>query len=104
MTYDDHPAESSPSFADLLKSLMRRRLHPEGRPYTVTEVSRALPGDSSYQYLSNVLKGNIKEPGRPTIRALCRFFRVSPAYFFPELSDMAIEPLPPDPLDTADQP
>lgn len=97
MTANNQGSEAT--FADLLHALIRRRLHPEeGRPYTVREISRALPGSASYQHVANLLSGQIKEPTRPTIRALCRFFRVSPEYFFPELNDVPFEPLPPDPL------
>lgn len=90
---------AEPTFADLLHALMRRRLHASGRPYTVREVSRALPGSASYQHVANLLSGQIKEPTRPTMQALCRFFRVSPEYFFPALHDVEFEPLPPDPRD-----
>lgn len=86
MTNSSQP--SQPTFAQLLKHLMNQPLHPEGRPYTITEAAHALPGNASYQHLWRLLQGKIEEPTWPTIEALCRFFRVRPEYFFPGLQDV----------------
>lgn len=89
----------SPSFAELLKELFERRLHPEGRPYTVAEVAMAFPVRAPVPHLYKLLSGEIQEPRRPTIAHLCRIFKVDPSYFFPELADVVTFPLPPRPFD-----
>lgn len=87
-----------PTFTDQLKRLFELRQHPAGRPYRFEEVAMALraePGKKSGRsYVRALVTGEIEEPGRSTIAALCKFFKVPPAYFFPELDGYVYEPLP----------
>lgn len=78
-----------PSFAELLNDLFRRRRRPDGREYTYMEVALALDGAIEPAHLSRLRNGKIANPGREAILALCRFFEVAPAYFFPELAQTA---------------
>lgn len=102
MTIASTPSVSQPpTFAQLLRELFKRRLHPEGREYTVAEVAMAFPSRSAQTHLYKLLDGEIQEPRRPTIAALCRFFQVDASYFFPELADVRALPLEPLPFDSA---
>ena len=72
--------------AQLVDSLFRTHRRPDnGREYTYKEVCVALGGDIEPSHLSKLRSGKIPNPGRETLLALCRFFKVSPTYFFPEL-------------------
>src|SRR5205085_11944420 len=39
-------------------------------------------------HLGKLRNGTIQNPKRDTLSALCRFFQVSPTYFFPELDGL----------------
>lgn len=66
-------------FAALLNRLWETRLAPEGRPYTLTEVSKAT--GMSVPYLSILRKGNIGAVSLQRAAALAQFFDVSLDYF-----------------------
>jgi transcriptional regulator with XRE-family HTH domain len=81
---DGHPeAERDPQpphrFAALLNHLFATRLTPAGRPYTLTEVSKAT--GLSVPYLSILRKGSIDAVPFQRVATLARFFRVSLDYF-----------------------
>lgn len=71
--------------AELVEDLFRTHCRPDGREYTNREVSLALDGQVEPSHLSKLRNGRITNPGRDTLLLLCRFFNVSPSYFFPEL-------------------
>lgn len=80
-----------PTFAELIDHLFQTHKRPDGKEYSLTEVSEALNGDVAPSYLSRLRNGKINNPGRETIIGLCRFFKVTPTYFFPELEDLDLE-------------
>src|SRR2546426_6458154 len=75
----DRDRQPAHQFALLLNHLFATRLTPEGRPYTLTEVSHAT--DLSVPYLSLVRKGTIGAVSLQRAEALARFFQVSLDYF-----------------------
>jgi hypothetical protein len=78
----DADQQQSRQFAALLNHLFETRLTPEGRPYTLTEVSNGT--GLSVPYLSILRKGTIGEVGFPRVVALARFFHVPLEYFSQE--------------------
>lgn len=80
-----------PTFAELIDHLFQTHKRPDGKEYSLTEVSEALDGDVAPSYLSRLRNGKINNPGRETLIGLCRFFKVAPTYFFPELADLDLE-------------
>ena len=76
----DH--EQPHQFAALLNHLFATRLTPAGRPYTLTEVSKAT--GLSVPYLSILRKGTIDAVPFKRVAALARFFRVPLDYFSQE--------------------
>src|ERR671932_335167 len=84
---DAHPAsdrdrQPAGQFAVLLNHLFATRLTPEGRPYTLTEVSKAT--GLSVPYLSYLRKGTINAVPVQRAAALARFFHVPLDYFSQE--------------------
>src|SRR6266545_4089300 len=75
-------AQSARQFAVLLNHLFATRLTPEGRPYTLTEVSKGT--GLSVPYLSILRKGTIGAVPFQRVAALARFFQVSLDYFSQE--------------------
>ena len=71
--------QQPPPFATLLNQLFATRLSPEGRPYTLTEVSQAT--GISVPYLSYVRKGTIGAVPVHRAAPLARFFGVPLDYF-----------------------
>jgi transcriptional regulator with XRE-family HTH domain len=71
--------------ANLINALFRTYKRSDGQEYSNKEVCDALGDDIEASHLSRLRKGKIANPGRDTLLALCRFFRVPPSYFFPEL-------------------
>ena len=71
-------------FATLLNHLFATRLTPEGRPYTLTEVSKGT--GLSVPYLSILRKGTIGSVPFQRVAALARFFGVSLDYFSQQAS------------------
>ena len=65
--------------ADQLKLLFDQVQHPEGRPYTLQEVSQAT--GVSLPTLSQLRTGKIRNPQLQTLREICRFFKVPLRYF-----------------------
>ena len=84
-------------FAALLNHLFETRLTSEGRPYTLTEVSKAT--GMSVPYLSILRKGTISAVPFERVAALARFFHVPLDYFSQEgppvdtMDDLAREAL-----------
>ena len=76
----DH--EQPNQFATLLNHLFATRLTPEGRPYTLTEVSKGT--GLSVPYLSILRKGTIGAVPFQRVATLARFFQVSLDYFSQE--------------------
>jgi transcriptional regulator with XRE-family HTH domain len=75
----EHDHQQSRQVAVLLNHLFATRLAPEGRPYTLTEVSKAT--GMSVPYLSIVRKGTIGAVSFQRVEALARFFHVPLDYF-----------------------
>src|SRR5262245_18831452 len=75
----NHDPQQSRQFAVLLNHLFATRLHPEGRPYTLTEVAKAT--GMSVSYLSILRKGTIGAVAFQRVAALARFFHVPLGYF-----------------------
>ena len=73
------------TMADLIDDLFRSHRKPNGREYSHVEVCQALDGVIEPSHLGKLRNGTIQNPKRDTLIALCRFFQVSPTYFFPEL-------------------
>jgi hypothetical protein len=71
-------------FAALLNELFATRLAPSGRPYTLTEVSRATK--LSVSYLSLLRSGGIDAVPFDRVDALARFFQVPLDYFSQQVS------------------
>lgn len=65
--------------SEQLNLLFQHRTHPEGRPFTLHEVSDKI--DLSVATLSQMRTGKIKNPQLNTLRQLCRFFGVPLRYF-----------------------
>src|ERR671938_2046547 len=78
----DHDRQSVHQFAVLLNHLFATRLTPEGRPYTLTEVSKGT--GLSVPYLSILRKGTIGSVPFQRVAALARFFQVPLDYFSQE--------------------
>jgi len=74
--------EQGQQFAVLLNHLFATRLTPTGRPYTLTEVSKAT--GLSVPYLSILRKGTIGAVPFQRVAALAHFFQVSLDYFSQE--------------------
>ena len=70
---------------ELLDDLFKTHLHPNGREYTYQEVAKGVGGELDPTYIAKLRKGKIPNPGRNAIMLLCRFFKIQPSYFFPEL-------------------
>jgi len=74
--HDPQPGEQ---FARLLNHLLVTRLASSGRPYTLTEISKAT--GLAIPYLSILRKGTITAVPFQRVAALARFFHVSLDYF-----------------------
>lgn len=79
---------------DVVDRLFREHLHPDGREYYLTEVVDTIKGRYQHllgdaalnrSHLSKLRSGDIKDPGRRVIMALCAFFHVPVSTFYPEL-------------------
>jgi transcriptional regulator with XRE-family HTH domain len=80
--------------AQLVDSLFKTHLKPDGQEYSYQEVSQALGRELDPSYLAKVRRGVIKNPGRDALMHLCLFFQVPASYFFPELAALAPEQQP----------
>ncbi|MAU08405.1 MAG: hypothetical protein CL607_01170 [Anaerolineaceae bacterium] len=67
------------NLSEQLNILFEAVRHPEGRPFTLQEVSDAV--DVSLPALSQLRNGKIKNPQLHTLREICRFFSVPLRYF-----------------------
>jgi transcriptional regulator with XRE-family HTH domain len=65
--------------ADQLNILFEMRRNPEGRPYTLYEVSTAT--GVSLSTISQMRTGRIQNPQLNTVRAMAQFFNVTLQYF-----------------------
>lgn len=71
--------------AELIDHLFRTHRKANGKEYSHIEVCVALDGAIEPSHLGKLRNGTIKNPKRDTLLALCRFFKIQPTYFFPEL-------------------
>ncbi len=71
--------------AELIDNLFRTHRKANGKEYSHIEVCVALDGAIEPSHLGKLRNGTIKNPKRDTLLALCRFFKIQPTYFFPEL-------------------
>lgn len=74
-------------FTGLLNQLFHMRRRPDGKEYSLHEVSAQLNGQLSPGYLAKLRQGTTSNPSRNTLLLLCQFFKVPAAYFFPELDE-----------------
>jgi transcriptional regulator with XRE-family HTH domain len=86
--------------ARVLNDLFATHRHPEGREWMNKEVAQYINSTHAHllrgsrvdpSHISKMRSGEIRDPGRRTLLAICAFFGVSPTVFFPELA-------PADPL------
>lgn len=80
-------------FPELLNDLFQTRRKPDGEAYTASEISNWIednvPGvDMSPSYISRLRSGDLRNPSRTILVALCLAFKISPVYFFPELAHL----------------
>ena len=75
-------------FASLLNQLFATYRKADGSEYFNTEVAEELGRTASY--VARLRHGKIPNPGRDTILGLCRFFKVEPSYFFPEIKQIPL--------------
>ncbi|MBA3947091.1 MAG: helix-turn-helix transcriptional regulator [Herpetosiphonaceae bacterium] len=73
----------------LINDLFQTHRKPDGKEYTHKEIFLATGGAIDPSYLSRLRHDKIPNPGRETLLALCRVFKVPPSYFFPELEHLA---------------
>jgi transcriptional regulator with XRE-family HTH domain len=71
--------------AELIDDLFRIHRKANGKEYSHIEVCVALGGAIEPSHLGKLRNGTIKNPKRDTLLAICRFFKIQPTYFFPEL-------------------
>jgi transcriptional regulator with XRE-family HTH domain len=71
--------------AELIDDLFRVHRKANGKEYSHIEVCVALDGAIEPSHLGKLRNGTIKNPKRDTLLTLCRFFKIQPTYFFPEL-------------------
>ena len=77
-----------PTVTELINQLFETHLHPtENRKYMTIEVALMTEGIIKQPHMHRLRSGEIKNPTRETLLALCKVFRVSPVYFFPELDN-----------------
>ncbi len=74
-----------------LDILFEVRLHPDGRPYTLHEVSQAT--GISHGTVSHMRTGRVDNPQFSTLRALCRFFDIPLRYFETKTRDACYDML-----------
>jgi transcriptional regulator with XRE-family HTH domain len=75
----------SKSVAELVNELFRTYRKSDGTEFSNSEVSRATNQAVSPSLLSKLRRGEVPNPGRNALLALCQFFGVQPNYFFPEI-------------------
>lgn len=85
--------------AELVNHLFETRRKPDGIKYSNREVAAATQGVIDPTHLGKLRAGKIPNPGRETLLNLCRFFKVPPSYFFPELRDRPDTNQALDPMD-----
>lgn len=93
------------TMAELVNDLFQTYRHPNGREYTNKEVARVICSKGRHidaSHLSRIRTGHVVNPGVSVIEALCLFFPIDPAYFFPGLQQrQADTPLSADPIHIA---
>lgn len=76
----------------LINRLFETHLNPEtGELFTNMDVVVASRGALSPSHIHGLRTGRIKNPTRDTLSALCRVFKVSPIYFFPDVPDVELQ-------------
>jgi transcriptional regulator with XRE-family HTH domain len=83
----------TPTTAELIDQLFRTHRKPDGKEYSHVELSSALGGALAPSHIGKLRTGTIQNPKRDTLLLLCRFFQVTPSYFFPELPPDAEDPI-----------
>lgn len=81
--------------AHLVDQLFRTYRRPDGREYSYRDVAEASQGRLAPSHLGKLRSGKVANPSRETVLELCRFFRVPPSYFFPELAQEEPTATPP---------
>lgn len=74
--------------------LFETRRRPNGSMYSVYDVAAASRGTAAKSNLHNIRVGLNTNPTYETLLALARFFRVPISYFFPDLDNQEVQPLP----------
>jgi transcriptional regulator with XRE-family HTH domain len=82
------------TLADRVRYLFEIRRRPDGTRYSINEVVAASRGMAAKSNLHNIRNGDNENPTRETLTCLAIFFKVPIAYFFPELEQQEVEPLP----------
>ncbi len=77
----DRREQTPTPFSALVNYLFATRLSPEGRPYTLREVSDATGGKLSSPYLSYLRTGKIANPPADRVQLLADVFGVDVGYF-----------------------
>jgi transcriptional regulator with XRE-family HTH domain len=77
-------SETGDLLAGLVNELFATRRAADGSMYSNADVVRALAGRLTASYLTKLRHGEIENPTRDTLLALCEFFQVEPSYFFPD--------------------
>lgn len=85
--------------AKLVDDLFETRRKPDGGKYSNREVAAATQGVIDATHLGKLRSGKIPNPSRDTLLNLCRFFKVPPSYFFPELKEQLENAQPVNPID-----
>lgn len=88
------PPTPGKTLAERVQYLFHVRLHPDGRKYTVNEVVAASRGMAAKSNIHDIRNGDNDNPRRETLMCLAVFFKVPITYFYPELDNQEIEPLP----------
>ena len=80
-----------PNIANLLNELFVTHRHPSGREFTNREVVEGITGVAGQKLIdestiSRMRTGIMKKPSMDAVEALCMFFPVEPAFFYPRLA------------------
>ena len=83
-------AQRLPTVAELTEHLFDVYRHPSQRKYSNREVETEIPGSIKHVNIYKIRVGQIPNPSRESLLVFCRFFHMSPLYFFPELWNGAL--------------
>lgn len=93
------------TLAERVQYLFHVRRRPDGTPYSINDVVVASRGAAAKSNLHYIRSGQNSNPTADTLRCLAIFFKVPISYFFPDLEDELVQPLPdwtPPPLQFAE--